>query len=128
MTLVAAGLMNRQVATEMGVTEVTVKAHKAKIMKKLDANSLADLVRMADTLGLPHIRTDLETGEAGLQADQILLRQVDAAIAHKLDARSSLSLKNTPAARDTLPTPAVSPTPCQDPPSTGDEPFTSLET
>jgi FixJ family two-component response regulator len=128
MTLVAAGLMNRQVATEMGVTEVTVKAHKAKIMKKLDANSLADLVRMADTLGLPHIRTDLETGEAGLQADQILLRQVDAAIAHKLDARSGLSLNNTPAARDTLPTPAVSPTPCQDPPSTGDEPFTSLET
>jgi len=122
MTLVAAGLMNRQVATEIGVCEVTVKAHKAKIMKKLDANSLADLVRMADTLGLPHIRMDLETGEVGLLTDQILLRQVDAAIGHKLDARSGLSLTNTPATCDTLPT-AVPPTPCQDSPSTGDEPF-----
>ena len=128
MTLLAAGLINRQVATEMGVSEVTVKAHKAKIMKKLDANSLADLVRMADTLGLPHIRMDLETGEVDLLTDQILLRQVDAAIGHKLDARSDLSRKNTPATCDTLPTPAVPPTPCQDSPSTGGEPFRSLET
>ncbi len=127
MTLLAAGFMNRQVATEMGVTEVTVKVHKAKIMRKLDANSLADLVRMADALGLTHIRMDLETGEVRLLANQILLRQVDAATGHKLDARSGLSLKNTPATGDT-PTPAVSPTPCQDSPSTGDEPFTSLET
>jgi Bacterial regulatory proteins, luxR family len=118
-------LMNRQVATEMGVTEVTVKAHKAKIMKKLGAHSFADLVRMADTLALPDIRMDLETG---LLTNRILLRQVDAATGHKLDARSGLSLKNTPAAGDTLPTPAASPSPCQDSPSTGDEPFTSLET
>jgi len=123
MILVAAGLMNRQVATEMGVSEVTVKAHKAKIMKKLDANSLADLVRMADTLGLPHIRMDLETGVADLLTDQISLRQVDAAIGHKLDARSDLSRKNTPATCDTLPTPAVPPTPGQDSSSTGDEPL-----
>ena len=127
-TLVAAGLMNRQVATEIGVKEVTVKAHKAKIMKKLDANSLADLVRMVDTIGLPHIRMDLETGEVGLLTNQVLLRQVDAAIGHKLDARSGLSLKNPPATHDTLPTPAVPPTPCQNSPSTGDEPFRSLET
>jgi FixJ family two-component response regulator len=66
-TLVAAGLMNRQVATEIGVKEVTVKAHKAKIMKKLDANSLADLVRMVDTIGLPHIRMDLETVRSPVQ-------------------------------------------------------------
>jgi FixJ family two-component response regulator len=125
MILVAAGLMNRQVATEMGVTEVTVKAHKAKIMKKLDANSLADLVRMADTLKLPHIQLDLETGEVSLQ---ILLRQVDAATVHKLDPRSGLSLKNIPATGDAPPAPAASPTPYQDSPSRGDEPFTSLET
>jgi FixJ family two-component response regulator len=87
MTLVAAGLMNRQVAAEIGVREVTVKVHRHNIMKKLDANSIADLVRMADTLGLPHIRMDLETGEVDLLADQILSRQVDAAIGHKLDAR-----------------------------------------
>jgi hypothetical protein len=123
MSLVAAGLMNTQVATEMGVSEVTVKAHRAKIMKKLDANSLADLVRMADTFGLPHVRMDLETGEVDLLTDQVLLRHVDAAIGHKLDARSGLSLT-----RDTLATPPVPPTPCQDSPSTGDEPFRSLET
>ena len=128
MTLVAAGLMSKQVATEMGVSEVTVKAHKAKIKKKLDANSLADLVRMADILGLPRIRMDLETGEVDLPTDQILLRQVDAALGHKLDARSGLSRKNTPATGDSLPTPAVPPTPCQDSPSTGDEPLRSLET
>jgi FixJ family two-component response regulator len=128
MTLVAAGLMSRQVATEMGVSEVTVKAHKAKIKKKLDANSLADLVRMADTLGLLRIRMDLESGEVDLPTDQILLRQVDAALAHKLDARSDLSRKNTPATCDTLPTPAVPPTPCQDSPSTGDEPLRSPKT
>jgi FixJ family two-component response regulator len=79
MTLVAAGLMNKQIAAERGVSELTVKAHKAKVMKKLDANSLADLVRMADTLGLPHRRMDLETGEVDLPTDPILLRQVDAA-------------------------------------------------
>jgi len=127
-SLIAAGLMNRQVATEIGVKEVTVKAHKAKIMKKLDANSLADLVRMVDTIGLPHIRMDLETGEVDLLTDQNLLRQVAAAIGRKLDARSGLSLKNTPATRNTLATPPVPPTPCQDSPSTGDEPFRSLET
>jgi FixJ family two-component response regulator len=55
MTLLAAGLMNKQVAIEMGITALTVKAHKANIMKTLGANSFADLVRMADTLGLPHI-------------------------------------------------------------------------
>jgi FixJ family two-component response regulator len=67
MILVAAGLMNRQVATEMGITALTVKAHKASIMKKLGANSFADLVRMADTLGLPHIRMDLETVRSPVQ-------------------------------------------------------------
>jgi FixJ family two-component response regulator len=133
MTLIAAGLMNRQVATEMGVTEVTVKAHKAKIMKKLDAHSLADLVRMADTIGLPHVRRNLETGEVGLLVNQILLRQVDAATGHKLDGRNGLTLKNTPATCDTLPTPAASPTPasatrCQDSSSAGDKPFGSLDT
>jgi FixJ family two-component response regulator len=128
MTLIAAGLMSRQVATEMGVSEVTVKAHKARIMKKLDAKSLADLVRMVDTLGRSRVRMDMETGEVVLPTDQILLRQVDAALEHKLDARSGLSQKNTPATCDTLPTPAVPSTPCQDSPSTGDEPLRSLET
>jgi RNA polymerase sigma factor (sigma-70 family) len=50
MRLVCAGLMNKQVAAEIGVSEVTVKVHRHNVMKKLDAKSLADLVRMADAL------------------------------------------------------------------------------
>jgi FixJ family two-component response regulator len=52
MALVTAGLMNKQVAAEVGVTEGTVKVHRHNIMKKLGARSLADLVRMADALGI----------------------------------------------------------------------------
>jgi FixJ family two-component response regulator len=54
MSLVASGLMNKQVAAEIGIVEVTVKVHRHNIMKKLGARSFADLVRMADALGLPH--------------------------------------------------------------------------
>jgi FixJ family two-component response regulator len=54
MTWVATGLMNKQTAAEIGISEVTVKVHRHNIMKKLAAKSLPDLVRMADTLGLPH--------------------------------------------------------------------------
>jgi FixJ family two-component response regulator len=50
--LVAAGLMNKQVAAEMGVSEITVKVHRGNVMRKMKANSLADLVRMADMLGI----------------------------------------------------------------------------
>jgi FixJ family two-component response regulator len=54
---VAAGLMNKQVAAEMGVSEITVKVHRGNVMRKMGANSLADLVRMADMLGVRHIKT-----------------------------------------------------------------------
>jgi FixJ family two-component response regulator len=50
MSLVCAGLMNKQVAAEIGVAEVTVKAHRHNLMKKLNARSFVELVRMADTL------------------------------------------------------------------------------
>ena len=50
--LVTAGLMNKQVAAEMGVSEITVKVHRGNAMRKMKANSLADLVRMADMLGI----------------------------------------------------------------------------
>jgi FixJ family two-component response regulator len=50
--LVTAGLMNKQVAAEMGVSEITVKVHRGNVMHKMKANSLADLVRMADMLGI----------------------------------------------------------------------------
>ena len=52
MALVTAGLMNKQVAAELGISEVTVKVHRHNLVKKLGARSLADLVRIADILGV----------------------------------------------------------------------------
>ncbi len=48
--LVTRGLMNKQVAAEIGLSEITVKVHRGNVMKKMAARSLPDLVRMADTL------------------------------------------------------------------------------
>jgi FixJ family two-component response regulator len=50
--LVTSGLMNKQIAAEIGVTEVTVKVHRGHVMRKMGAKSLAELVRMADALGI----------------------------------------------------------------------------
>ena len=52
MGLVTAGLMNKQIAGQVGISEVTVKLHRGNVMRKMGAKSLADLVRMADALGL----------------------------------------------------------------------------
>jgi FixJ family two-component response regulator len=52
MGLVTAGLMNKQVAAELGVSEITVKVHRGNVMRKMNASSLADLVHMADVLGI----------------------------------------------------------------------------
>jgi FixJ family two-component response regulator len=52
MTLVTAGLMNKQVAAETGLAEITVKIHRGNVMKKMGARSLADLVKMAELLGV----------------------------------------------------------------------------
>jgi FixJ family two-component response regulator len=57
MALVTSGLMNKQIAGEVGVSEVTVKVHRHNVMKKLGAGSLADLVRFADLLGVPRRRS-----------------------------------------------------------------------
>ena len=44
--------MNKKIAAELGISEVTVKMHRGNIMRKMQAHSLADLVRMADLLGV----------------------------------------------------------------------------
>jgi len=52
MALVVSGLMNKQIAHRLQVTEITVKIHRGNAMKKMEARSLADLVRMAELLGI----------------------------------------------------------------------------
>jgi FixJ family two-component response regulator len=52
MAYVATGLMNKQIAGEMELSEITVKIHRGRLMKKMCARTLADLVKMAGTLGI----------------------------------------------------------------------------
>jgi len=61
LALVASGLMNKQVAAELGLAEITVKIYRGQIMRKMGAKSLADLVRMTDALGIPRNRGHLQT-------------------------------------------------------------------
>ena len=56
LALVAAGRMNKQIAGELGLAEITVKIHRGHIMKKMHARSLADLVRAAEMLGIGHVK------------------------------------------------------------------------
>jgi FixJ family two-component response regulator len=52
LTLVISGLMNKQIAHRLEISEITVKIHRGQVMKKMEARSLADLVRMAEMLGI----------------------------------------------------------------------------
>ena len=52
MALVASGLMNKQVAGKIGLSEITVKVHRGRVMQKMGAKTLADLVRIAEALGI----------------------------------------------------------------------------
>ena len=53
MALVSSGLLNKQVGGELGISEITVKAHRGKVMQKMKADSLADLLKMSARLRLP---------------------------------------------------------------------------
>ena len=52
MRMVTAGLMNKQIAGEIGLSEITVKVHRGNVMRKMGARSLAELVMMAERLGV----------------------------------------------------------------------------
>jgi FixJ family two-component response regulator len=56
MQWVVSGLLNKQIAGELGISEETVKVHRGQVMRKMAADSLADLVRMSERLGLPRRR------------------------------------------------------------------------
>jgi len=52
MAFVTTGLMNKQIAAEMGLAEITVKLHRGNLMRKMNAQSVAELARMAQILGI----------------------------------------------------------------------------
>jgi FixJ family two-component response regulator len=56
MELVAAGRLNKQVGAELGASELTIKTHRGRVMEKMRAESLADLVRMAEKLGISNTK------------------------------------------------------------------------
>ena len=58
MTCMVGGMPNREIARELGISEKTVKIHRGRVMKKMEARSLADLMRRARDAGIEHRRTD----------------------------------------------------------------------
>jgi FixJ family two-component response regulator len=68
MALVTSGKLNKQVGGELGISEITVKSHRGRVMRKMGAGSLADLVRIAASLGLAseeNSRMELSVGLDG---------------------------------------------------------------
>ncbi|MGY8681249.1 response regulator transcription factor [Bradyrhizobium sp. UFLA05-153] len=59
--LVTSGLLNKQVAGELGLAEITVKIYRGQVMRKMGAKSLADLIKMAEALGISRSKGDVQT-------------------------------------------------------------------
>ena len=59
MVLVVRGLLNKQIAFELGTVEKTIKVHRARVMEKMQVDSLADLVRLAEKVGIPPKQTEV---------------------------------------------------------------------
>jgi len=64
MNLVVSGMLNKQIGMKLGISEITVKAHRGKMMQKMKAESLADLVKTAVRLGLAPMRNPWHTTES----------------------------------------------------------------
>jgi FixJ family two-component response regulator len=56
MTMVVAGMLNKQIGFDLGISEITVKIHRGRVMNKMGAQSLADLVKMTEKLDLPTVK------------------------------------------------------------------------
>ena len=58
MSLVVAGWLNKQIGFELKISEITVKIHRGRVMNKMEAQSLAELVRMTERLQIPKMKND----------------------------------------------------------------------
>lgn len=67
MALVVSGLLNKQVGAELGISEITVKAHRGQVMQKMNAESFADLVRMAMRLRSQQALSSSHSDEVSVQ-------------------------------------------------------------
>jgi FixJ family two-component response regulator len=63
MNLVVTGMLNKQIAFELGTVEKTVKVHRARVMEKMKVDSFADLVRLAERAGIARANRNIKTGE-----------------------------------------------------------------
>jgi FixJ family two-component response regulator len=67
LALVVSGLLNKQIGFELGTTESTIKVHRGRVMEKMNAESLADLVRMADRLGIERVSEERRAAATGVR-------------------------------------------------------------